>query len=70
MTEAHHGNTVAAWTAVIIILVAFLVGGVGVLLQNGVVFWAAVVLAAVGGMAGKVLQMMGYGQLAHPRQQS
>ncbi len=70
MTEAHHGNTVAAWTAVIIILVAFLVGGVGVLLQNWFVFWAAVLLALLGGVAGKVLQMMGYGQVAHPRQHS
>ena len=70
MTEAHHGNTVAAWTAVIIILVAFLIGGVGVLLQNWPVFWGAVILAAVGGIAGKVLQMMGYGQVASGRQGS
>lgn len=70
MTEAHHGNTVAAWTAVIIILVAFLIGGVGVLLQNWPVFWGAVILALVGGIAGKVLQMMGYGQVASGRQGS
>ncbi len=70
MTEAHHGNTVAAWTAVAIILTAFLVGGVGVLLQNWTVFWAAVVLAALGGIAGKLLQMMGYGQTPHARQHS
>ena len=60
--SASHGNTVAAWVAVAIIMAAFLVGAVGVLMANWTVFWAAVVLAAVGGASGKVLQMMGYGQ--------
>ena len=59
---ANHGNTVAAWTAVAIIMAAFLVGAVGILIGNWPVFWAAVVLAAVGGITGKVLQLMGFGQ--------
>ena len=61
MSESH-GNTVAAWVAVGIILAAFVLGAAGVMMANWTVFWASVVLAAVGGATGKVLQMMGYGQ--------
>lgn len=64
MSEAGHGNTVAAWVAVAIIMAAFLIGGLAVLFGIWPLFWASVVLAAVGGVAGKVLQMMGYGQTA------
>jgi hypothetical protein len=56
-----HGSTPAAWTAVTIIMIAFVVGGVGVLIANAAVFWAGVVLAFVGIIVGKVMQMMGMG---------
>jgi len=56
-----HGSTPAAWTAVSIIMVAFLVGGLGVLIAQPWVFWAGVVLAVVGVVVGKVMQMMGMG---------
>lgn len=62
MSAEGHGNTVAAWVAVAIIMAAFIVGAVGVMTGNWPLFWGSVVLAAVGGAAGKVLQMMGYGQ--------
>ncbi|MHB0927879.1 MAG: HGxxPAAW family protein [Candidatus Nanopelagicales bacterium] len=62
MAEVHHGNTVAAWTAVGVIMAAFVIGGIGVLLLNWIVFWAAVALAVLGGILGKVLQMLGFGQ--------
>jgi hypothetical protein len=56
-----HGSTPAAWTAVSIIMVAFLLGGLGVLIAQPWVFWAGVVLAVVGVVVGKVMQMMGMG---------
>jgi hypothetical protein len=56
-----HGSTPAAWTAVTIIMIAFVVGGVGVLIASAPVFWAGVVLAVVGIIVGKVMQMMGMG---------
>jgi uncharacterized membrane protein YvlD (DUF360 family) len=65
MSEVGHGNTVAAWVAVAIIMAAFIIGGIAVLLGAWTLFWGAVVLAIVGGLAGKVLQMMGFGQTAH-----
>lgn len=56
-----HGSTPAAWTAVTIITVAFLVGGIGVLVAQPWLFWAGVVLVVVGIVVGKVMQMMGMG---------
>ena len=61
---ANHGHTVAAWTAVAVIMLAFIVGAVGILMSNWIVFWVAVILAVVGGVLGKVLQLMGFGQSA------
>ncbi|MGN6299880.1 MAG: HGxxPAAW family protein, partial [Angustibacter sp.] len=50
-----HGNTVAAWTAVGILLVAALVMCVGVILASVTVFVIGAVLAVLGIVAGKVL---------------
>jgi hypothetical protein len=63
MSDEHddHGSTPAAWTAVTIIMVAFLVGGVGVWLAEAWLFWVGVALVVVGLVVGKVMQMMGMG---------
>ncbi len=63
MSDQHddHGSTPAAWTAVSIIMIAFLVGGLGILIGQAWVFWAGIVLVAVGVVVGKVMQMMGMG---------
>ena len=47
-----HGNTPAAWTGVVIGLLGFVVGGVGVILSpiNMTLFWAGVVILLVGGV--------------------
>lgn len=58
---AHHGNTPAAWTGVMVILVGFVVGGLGLVIGSWLVFWIGVVLAVLGPIAGKVMQMMGLG---------
>lgn len=59
-----HGNTVAAWTAVAIITIAFVVGTLAVILANWPMFWVGVALVVVGAVAGKVLSMMGFGKKA------
>jgi hypothetical protein len=56
-----HGSTPAAWTAVTIIMLAFLVGAIGVVAAQPWLFWVGVVLVVVGIVAGKVMQMMGMG---------
>ena len=64
MADAHdnHGQTPAAWTAVIIIMLAFLLGTIAVVAGAWVLFWVGGVgLAIVGMIVGKVMSMAGYG---------
>jgi hypothetical protein len=57
-----HGNSPAAWTAVVIVLVAFTLGAIAMVLgPNWVLFWISVVIAVLGALAGKVLQLLGFG---------
>lgn len=58
----NHGQTPAAWTAVIIILVAFTLGTIAVVIGNWPLFWiGGVALAVIGGVVGKVMAMAGMG---------
>ena len=58
----HHGSTPAAWTAVVIILAAFTLGAIAMVMgPNWVLFWVSVGIAAIGALAGKVMQLMGLG---------
>ncbi len=56
-----HGNTVAAWTAVGILLVASLVMALGVIVASVAVVVVGAVVAVLGVVAGKVLALAGYG---------
>jgi len=57
----NHGNTPAAWTAVTVGLLGFVVGGIGLMLGNMMVFWIGVALAPVALVVGAVMSRMGYG---------
>lgn len=63
MSDPHdnHGQTPAAWTAVIIIIIAFLIGTVAIVIGNWPMFWIGVALVVVGGAAGKIMSMAGMG---------
>ena len=56
-----HGSTPAAWTGVAIVLLGFLVGGIGLVFENMPVFFAGVVIGPLGGVVGYVLGKMGFG---------
>ena len=56
-----HGNTPAAWTGVSIVLLGFIVGGLGLVLENLPLFFAGVALGPVGGIVGYVMGKMGMG---------
>ncbi len=58
---AHHGNTPAAWTAVAIILVGFIVGGIAMVIPNWTLFWISAALLPIGAIVGKIMQKMGMG---------
>ena len=57
----NHGSTPAAWTAVAIALVAFVLGGIAMVFTpvNWVLFGIAVALLVVAGIVGKVMAAMG-----------
>jgi uncharacterized membrane protein YidH (DUF202 family) len=59
--HVHHGRTLAAWTGSTIALIAFVVGGIAVVLQIWPLFWVSVALAVVAIIVTVVLQRLGYG---------
>ncbi len=65
--DDNHGHSVAAWTAVLILIVASAVMSLAVLFPNVWLFVAGVVLAIIGLVAGKVLSMAGYGSAERDR---
>ncbi len=61
--HVHHGRTAAAWTGSLLAMVAFILGGVAVMMQNWVLLGISVVLLVVGLVATKILQVRGHGAL-------
>lgn len=57
-----HGSTPAAWTAVVIITLAFVIGTLAIILGNWPMFWVAVAMVPIGAVVGKVMSMMGLGK--------
>ncbi len=53
-----HGRTPANWTGATIIMIAFIVGTVGVVIAQPIVFWAGVLLIVVGMVVWKVMAGM------------
>jgi len=60
-----HGNSPAAWTAVIIMLVAFAIGTVAFFFELVWIVVASAVLLVVGLVVGVVLKRLGYGVGGH-----
>lgn len=57
----HHGNTPAAWTAVTVMFVGFLIAGFALPLELPWLFFVGVGVVVIGAVVGKVMQMMGMG---------
>jgi hypothetical protein len=57
-----HGNTPAAWSAVVVALLGFSVGSVGLMLDpvSYLVFWIGVALVIVSAIVFGVLAKLGY----------
>ena len=59
--SANHGNTPAAWTGVTIVLVGFVVAGLGLVFGSWTVFWIGAAFAPLGMLVGYVMGRMGFG---------
>ncbi|WP_193607086.1 HGxxPAAW family protein [Nocardioides lijunqiniae] len=57
----NHGNTPAAWTAVVVALVGFVVGGVGLMLSpiSYPIFWVGVAITLAAGVLFAIMAKMG-----------
>lgn len=62
VNDPGHGNTPAAWTTVIIILVAFVVGTFAFWFDAPWLVWTSAGLAVVGLIVGAVMRKAGYGK--------
>jgi len=60
-SEPGHGNSPAAWTAVIIMLVAFAAGTLFFWFDLPILVWASAGLLVIGAITGVVLAKLGYG---------
>lgn len=60
-SEPGHGDSVAAWTTVTIVIVAFALGTLFFWLDQAVLVWASAGLAVVGVVVGLYLKKAGYG---------
>jgi hypothetical protein len=63
----NHGNTPAAWSAVVVALLGFVVGGVGLMLDpiSYPVFWVGVALTVAAGLVYVVMAKMGLNSSSH-----
>ncbi len=57
----NHGNTPAAWTAVVVALVGFVVGGIGLMLEpvSMAIFYVGVAIVVGSGVLFAVMAKMG-----------
>ncbi len=62
-----HGNSTAAWTSVIVIMIGSLIMSAAVLMSSVSLFVVGAVVVVLGAVAGKVLAAMGYGAQAAAR---
>jgi hypothetical protein len=64
-SDPGHGHSPAAWTAVVVMLIAFAVGTVAFFLDIAWLVWASAGLLVVGAILGGVLTKLGYGVGGH-----
>jgi len=59
---AGHGSNPATWTAVIIALAGFTIGGIGLVIgPHWVMFWVGLALLPIAAIVGKIMSTAGMG---------
>jgi len=57
---SHHGSTPAAWTAVVVCLIGFTIGGIGMVIgPNWPTFWVGCAVILVSPVIGRVMSAAG-----------
>ncbi|MFD1213311.1 HGxxPAAW family protein [Arthrobacter sp. GCM10027362] len=56
-----HGNSPAAWTCVLIMLVGSVAAGVGFVLASNAIFWGSIGIMVIGLIVGGIMRKAGYG---------
>ena len=60
--DTNHGDSIAAWSSVIVIVLGFLGATVFLYLNDMTLTWSSVGLIVVGAVLGPVLASLGFGQ--------
>ena len=69
MSGSAHGHTTAAWTAVTICFIGFMLAGVAMVIPSPVLVVVGLVISAVAPVIGKIMSAAGFGKKpdsAHP----
>lgn len=61
IADPGHGHSPAAWTAVVIMLLAFSIGTVAFFFETAWLVWASAALVIVGWIVGGIMAKAGYG---------
>jgi hypothetical protein len=56
-----HGNSPAAWTCVLIMIVGSIAAGIGFAMASALVFWGGVAVVFIGLIVGWIMKKAGYG---------
>ncbi|GHG40892.1 hypothetical protein GCM10012320_02800 [Sinomonas cellulolyticus] len=56
-----HGNSPAAWTCVFIMMIGAIVSCIAFAIANAPIFWAGIVVIAIGLIVGWAMRRAGYG---------
>ncbi|NKX56022.1 HGxxPAAW family protein [Arthrobacter mobilis] len=56
-----HGNSPAAWTCVLIMLVGAVAAAIGFIIASHLVFWISIAVMVVGLIVGGIMKKAGYG---------
>lgn len=62
IADPGHGNTVAAWTGVFIMLIGTTIAAVGNVIFNDVIFYAGIGVVVLGLIVGIILRLAGFGK--------
>lgn len=60
-----HGNSIAAWTAVAVLMVGFLILVIAWVNQNVTLYVVAALVIVAGAATGKILSVLGFGAKPH-----